>query len=44
MKSTINDLDRYIRPLKLPQMLQVFFIPKKDGKKRIVQDYQYLNS
>ena len=34
----------YIRPLKLPQILQVFFIPKKDGKKRMVQDYQYLNS
>jgi len=22
----------------------VFFVPKKDGKKRMVQDYQYLNS
>ena len=22
----------------------MFFVPKKDGKKRIVQDYQYLNS
>jgi len=21
----------------------VFFIPKKDGKKRMVQDYRYLN-
>jgi len=29
--------------LKLPQMAPVFFIGKKDGKKRIVQDYQYLN-
>jgi len=25
-------------------MSPVFFVPKKDGKKRIVQDYQYLNS
>ena len=35
---------RYIRPLKLPQMLLVFFVLKKEWKKRIVQDYQYLNS
>ena len=34
----------YIRPLKLPQTSPVFFVPKKDGKKRIVQDYRYLNS
>ena len=34
----------YIRPLKLPQMSLVFFVPKKDGKKRMVQDYWYLNS
>jgi len=33
----------YIRPLKLPQMALVFFVGKKDGKKRIVQDYRYLN-
>ena len=33
----------YIRPLKLSQMALVFFIGKKDGKKRIVQDYRYLN-
>ena len=26
----------YIRPLKLPQMALVFFVGKKDGKKRIV--------
>jgi len=26
----------YIRPSKLPQMLLVFFVPKKDGKKRMV--------
>ena len=25
-------------------MSLVFFVPKKDGKKRIVQDYKYLNS
>ena len=29
----------YIRPLKSPQMSPVFFVPKKDGKKRMVQDY-----
>ena len=33
----------YIRPLKSPQMAPVFFVEKEDGKKRIVQDYQYLN-
>ena len=33
----------YIRPSKSPQMSLVFFIPKKDGKKRMVQDYRYLN-
>jgi len=33
----------YIRPSKLPQTVAVFFVGKKDGKKRIVQDYQYLN-
>ena len=30
---------RYIRPSKSPQTLPVFFVPKKDGKKRMVQDY-----
>jgi len=35
---------RYIRPSKSPQMSLVFFVPKKDEKKRMVQDYQYLNS
>ena len=30
---------RYIRPLKLLQTSPVFFVPKKDGKKRMVQDY-----
>jgi len=34
----------YIRPSKSPQMSPVFFVPKKDGKKRMVQDYWYLNS
>ena len=34
----------YIRPSKLPQISPVFFVPKKDGKKRMVQDYRYLNS
>jgi len=35
---------RYIRPSKSLQILLVFFVPKKDGKKKIVQDYRYLNS
>ena len=30
---------RYIRPLKLLKISLVFFVPKKDGKKRMVQDY-----
>jgi len=34
----------YIRPSKSPQISPVFFVLKKDGKKRMVQDYQYLNS
>ena len=33
----------YIRPLKLPQTILVFFVGKKDDKKRMVQDYRYLN-
>ena len=33
----------YIKPLKSPQMAPVFFIRKKDSKKRMVQDYRYLN-
>jgi len=33
----------YIRPSKLPQITPVFFVEKKDGKKRMVQDYRYLN-
>jgi len=34
----------YIRLLKSSQILLVFFMPKKDGKKRMVQNYQYLKS
>jgi len=33
----------YIWPSKSPQMVLVFFVEKKDGKKRIVQNYRYLN-
>jgi len=33
----------YIRPSKLFQTLSVFFVEKKDRKKRMVQNYQYLN-
>jgi len=33
----------YIRPSKSPQTSPVFFVGKKNGKKRMVQDYQYLN-
>ena len=33
----------YIRPSKSPQTALVFFVGKKDGKKRMVQDYKYLN-
>ena len=33
----------YIRLSKSPQTVPVFFVGKKDGKKRIVQDYRYLN-
>ena len=33
----------YIRPLKSLQTVPVFFVGKKDGKKRMVQDYRYLN-
>jgi len=29
----------YIRPSKLPQTILIFFVGKKDGKKRIVQNY-----
>ena len=33
----------YIWPSKSPQIVLVFFVGKKDGKKRMVQDYRYLN-
>jgi len=33
----------YIRPSKSPQTAPVFFVEKKDGKKRMVQNYRYLN-
>ena len=33
----------YIHPSKSPQTSPVFFVPKKDGKKWMVQDYRYLN-
>jgi len=33
----------YIQLSKSPQTAPVFFVGKKDGKKRMVQDYRYLN-
>ena len=33
----------YIRPSNSQQTSPVFFVPKKDGKKHMVQDYRYLN-
>ena len=33
----------YVCPSNSPQTAPVFFVPKKDGKKHMVQDYQYLN-
>jgi len=33
----------YTRLLKLPQTALVFFVEKKNGKKRMVQSYKYLN-
>ena len=33
----------YIRPSKSPQTAPVFFVGKKNGKERMVQDYKYLN-
>ena len=33
----------YIRPLISPQTSPMFFVPKKDRKKRMVQDYHYVN-
>ena len=34
---------KYIRLLKLSQMVLVFFVREKDRKKYMVQDYKYLN-
>jgi len=34
---------RYIRSSKSPQTVPVFFVEKRDRKKRMVQNYQYLN-
>ena len=33
----------YIQPSNSQQTSLVFFVPKKDGKKHMVQDYRYLN-
>jgi len=33
----------YIRPLKSPQIAPVFFVGKKNSKKRMIQNYRYLN-
>ena len=33
----------YIQPSKSPQTSPVMFVPKKDGKRRMVQDYRYVN-
>ena len=33
----------YIRPSKSEQTSPIFFVPKKDGRKWMVQDYRYLN-
>jgi len=33
----------YIRPSKSPQTSPVHFVAKKDGKRRMVQDYYYIN-
>jgi hypothetical protein len=34
---------KFIRPSKSEQTSPVFFVPKKDGQKQMVQDYRYLN-
>ena len=34
----------YIQESKSPQTSPIFFVPKKDGRKRMVQDYRYLNA
>ena len=35
---------RYIQPSKSLQMSLMFFVPKKNGKKRMMQNYRYLIS
>ena len=35
--------DQYIRPSISPQTSPVFLVPKKDGRKYMVQDYHYVN-
>jgi len=46
VKSFLDDqlAKGYIRPSISQQTSPVFFIPKKDGKKRMVQDYRYVNN
>jgi hypothetical protein len=34
---------QYIRPSKSEQTSPVSFVPKKDGRRQMVQDYRYLN-
>ena len=45
VQNFVNDQlrKRYIRLLKSPQTLLVFFVGKKDGSKRMVMDYHNLN-
>ena len=45
VKAFVDDQLRkgYIRPSKSNQTSPVFFIAKKDGKKRMVQDYRHIN-
>jgi len=39
-----NQLQKgYIRPSKSPQTSPVYFVAKKDGKRRMVQDYRHIN-
>jgi len=39
-----NQLQKgYIRPSKSPQISLVHFVAKKDGKRRMVQDYHHIN-
>lgn len=40
-----ENLDKgYIQPLKSPQAAPFFFVMKKDGSGRLMQDYRYLNT